>query len=244
MDASSATDTAGIVQSGAQSGAMSFVELFIHADWVVKTVMVILILASLWSWGLIIQKVMMFGRINKEANTFENALGSGRALDDIAAGLGAHPKEPFQKLLVIVTGAWRDSKGRTLSGTQGDLLVSQVDRELNHVIAIESDSIEEGLSVLAVIATASPFMGLFGTVWGIMNAFSNIASMGNTNLTTVAPAISEALFATAMGLAAAIPAYAAYNLFNARLGRFTSRMEGFADELMVSLTRRLGDKIG
>ncbi len=240
MDASSATDTA----SGAQSGAMSFVELFTHADWVVKVVLVILILASLWSWALIVQKMLMFGRINKEANTFENALSSGRALDDIAAGLGTHPKEPFQKLLVIVTSTWRDAKGRTLTGAQGDLMVAQVDRELNHVIAIESDGIEEGLSILAVIATASPFVGLFGTVWGIMNAFSAIGAMGNTNLATVAPAISEALVATALGLAAAIPAYVAYNLFNARLGRFSARMEGFADELMVSLTRRLGDKIG
>ena len=247
MDASSAIDTASSAATGAdsaQSGAMSFVELFMHADWVVKIVMSVLILASLWSWAVIVQKSLMFGRINKEANTFEGALSSGRALDDIAAGLGAHPKEPFQKLLVIVTGAWRDSKSKTLSGSQGDMLVAQVDRELNHVIALESDSIEEGLSGLAVVATASPFMGLFGTVWGIMNAFSNIASQGNTNLTTVAPAISEALFATAMGLAAAIPAYVAFNLFNARTGRFTSRMEGFADELMVSLTRRLGDKIG
>ncbi len=244
MDASSATDTASGAQIGVESGAMGFVHLFMHADLVVQAVMSILILASVVSWILIVQKVMMFGRINKEANTFESALSSGRALDDIAAGLGTHPKEPFQKLLVIVTSAWKDSKGRTLSGAQGDLLVSQVDRELNHVIAIESDGIEEGLSLLAVIATASPFMGLFGTVWGIMNAFSSIASQGNTNLTTVAPAISEALFATAMGLAAAIPAYVAFNLFNARTGRFTSRMEGFADELMVSLTRRLGDKIG
>ncbi len=240
MDASSASDTA----SSAQSGAMGFVHLFMNADIIVKTVMIVLILASVISWLLIVQKAMMFGRINKEANTFENALSSGRALDDIAASIGTHPKEPFQKLLVVVTGAWKDSKGRTLSGAQGDLLVSQVDRELNHIIAIESDGIEEGLSLLAVIATASPFIGLFGTVWGIMNAFSNIASQGNTNLTTVAPAISEALFATAMGLAAAIPAYVAFNLFNARTGRFTSRMEGFADELMVSLTRRLGDKIG
>ncbi len=235
MDASSATQTT--------SGAMTFMTLFMHADWVVKIVLVILILASLWSWALIVQKMLMFGRINKEANTFENALSSGRALDDIAAGLGTHPKEPFQKLLVIVTGTWRDAKGRTLTGAQGDLLVSQVDRELNHVIAIESDGIEEGLSVLAVIATASPFVGLFGTVWGIMNAFSAIGQMGNTNLATVAPAISEALVATALGLLAAIPAYVAYNLFNARLGRFTARMEGFADELMVSLTRRLGDKV-
>ena len=226
------------------AGALSFIDLFMHADIVVKIVMSVLILASLWSWAIILQKTMSLGRINKEADVFEAALSSGRALDDIAASLGSNPREIFQKLLVIVTSAWRDYKGKSLSPAQSDLLVNQVDRELNHAITSESDGIEDGLSILAVIATASPFMGLFGTVWGIMNAFSAIASQGDTNLTTVAPAISEALFATAMGLGAAIPAYIAFNLFNAKVARFSGRMEGFADELMVSLTRRLGDKLG
>lgn len=226
------------------TGALSFVDLFMHADIVVQVVMGILILASLWSWAIILQKAMSLGRINREADVFEAALSSGRALDDIAASLGSNPKEIFQKLLVIVTSAWRDYKGKSLSPAQSDLLVNQVDRELNHAITSESDGIEDGLSILAVIATASPFLGLFGTVWGIMNAFSAIASQGDTNLTTVAPAISEALFATATGLGAAIPAYIAFNLFNARVARFSGRMEGFADELMVSLTRRLGDKLG
>ncbi len=229
--------------NSASTGALSFIQLFMHADWVVKVVMSALILASLISWALIIQKVMLLGRVNKEADHFENTLSSGRPLDDIAAGLGPHPKEPFQKLLVIVTSAWRDNKSRNLNGAQGDILIAQADRELNHVISTEAEGIESGLSLLAVIATASPFIGLFGTVWGIMNSFSAIASQGNTNLATVAPAISEALFATAMGLGAAIPAYIAFNLFNARTARFVTRMEGFADELMVSLTRRIGDKI-
>ncbi|WP_031238903.1 protein TolQ [Asticcacaulis sp. AC466] len=240
MSVSSAASSA----SGNASSALDFINLFMHADIVVKIIMIGLALASLWSWGIIIQKVMAFGRANKEADAFEGALNSGRALDDIAATLGTQPKEPLQKLLVIVTSSWRDYKGKTMSAVQGDLLIAQADRELNHVIANEADTIEDGLSVLAVIATASPFVGLFGTVWGIMNAFSAIASQGDTNLTTVAPAISEALFATAMGLFAAIPAYIAFNLFNAKVARFSSRMEGFADELMVSLTRRLGDKLG
>jgi biopolymer transport protein TolQ len=225
-------------------GALNFISLFVHADIVVQVIMAALALASLWSWAIIIQKVGMLGRVNKEADGLEGALNSGRALDDIAATLGTQPKEALQKLLVAVTAAWKDYKGKSLSPAQGDLLVSQVDREMNHIIASEADTVEDGLSVLAVIATASPFVGLFGTVWGIMNAFSAIASQGDTNLTTVAPAISEALFATAMGLFAAIPAYIAFNLFNAKVARFTSRMEGFADELMVSLTRRLGDKLG
>lgn len=223
--------------------SMSFIELFLHADWVVKSVMIMLTVASLWSWAIIIQKAFQLSRLNKEATAFEQTLSSGRALDDIAVSLGDHPKEPFPKLLVAVTSAWRDHKGRAISPAQGDLLLGQIDREVNHVIAAESDELEQGLSVLAVVATASPFLGLFGTVWGIMNAFSAIAAQGDTNLATVAPAISEALFATAIGLAAAIPAYAAYNIYNTQVGRFTSRMENFSDELLVSVTRRLADKI-
>ncbi len=240
MSVSSAASSA----SGTAPSALNFIDLFLHADLVVQAIMVGLALASLWSWAIIIQKTMALGRVNKEADGFEGALNAGRALDDIAATLGTHPKEAFQKLLVTVTAGWKDYKGKSISPAQGELLVGQVDRELNHVIASEADSLEDGLSILAVIATASPFVGLFGTVWGIMNAFSAIASQGDTNLTTVAPAISEALFATAMGLFAAIPAYIAFNLFNAKVARFSSRMEGFADELMVSLTRRLGDKLG
>ncbi|MFT4091052.1 MAG: protein TolQ [Asticcacaulis sp.] len=223
--------------------SLSFIELFLHADWVVKSVMIMLTVASLWSWAIIIQKGFQLSRLNKDATTFEQTLSSGRALDDIAVSLGDHPREPFPKLLVAVTSAWRDHKGRNISPAQGELLLGQIDREVNHVIAAESDDLEQGLSVLAVVATASPFLGLFGTVWGIMNAFSAIAAQGDTNLATVAPAISEALFATAIGLAAAIPAYAAYNVYNTQVGRFTARMENFSDELLVSVTRRLADKI-
>ncbi|ESQ80189.1 MotA/TolQ/ExbB proton channel family protein [Asticcacaulis sp. YBE204] len=224
--------------------SLSFIDLFVHADWVVKSVMILLAVGSLWSWAIIIDKTLKLGKLNKEAAGFEAELSSGRALEDIAAKHGTQPKEPFPKLLVAVTSAWGDYKGKTISASQGDLLVAQIDRELNHVIATEADVMEDGLSLLAVVATASPFVGLFGTVWGIMNAFSAIASQGDTNLATVAPAISEALFATAIGLGAAIPAYIAYNLFNAKVARFTGRLEGFADELMVSVTRRLGDKLG
>ena len=237
MSASSAASSA----TDSLPGALNFLQLFLHADIVVQVIMVGLALSSLWSWAIIIQKTGALNRVNKEADGFEGALNSGRALDDIAATLGTQPKEPF---LVAVNAGLNYYKGKSLIPAQGDLLVSQVDREMNHIIANEADGIEDGLSILAVIATASPFVGLFGTVWGIMNAFSAIASQGDTNLTTVAPAISEALFATAMGLFAAIPAYIAFNLFNSKVARFTSRMEGFADELMVSLTRRLGDKLG
>jgi biopolymer transport protein TolQ len=236
MQAGEAPHTAGVA-------ALNFVDLFMSADMVVKTVMVALMLASLWSWAVIIDKAFKLGNLNKGADAFESKLASGRPLEEIAQGIGNDPKAPFDRLLVSVAAAWRDHKGRNISPAQGEFLVTQLDREMNHIIGSESEHIEDGLSVLAVIATASPFLGLFGTVWGIMNAFSSIASSGNTNLATVAPAISEALFATAMGLGAAIPAYVAFNLFNAKVGKFVGRLENFADELMVSVTRRLGEKI-
>jgi biopolymer transport protein TolQ len=120
------------------------------------------------------------------------------------------------------------------------MLMARIDRALDSLIAREGQRVENGLGVLSVVATSSPFIGLFGTVWGIMNAFGRIASAGNTNLTTVAPAISEALFATAIGLAAAIPAYIAYNKFSIDAGKFTGRLESFADDLQAAVARRLG----
>jgi len=239
MEAASASSA-----SGGLTGALSFVQLFLHADMVVKAVMIGLLLASLWSWAIIVQKIFALGSANRQADAFEATLSTGRALDDVAASVGTQPKSAFPKLLVAVTSAWGDYKGRAMTAAQGDLLIAQVDRELNQAIAQEADAMEAGLSLLAVIATASPFVGLFGTVWGIMNSFAAIASAGDTNLATVAPAISESLFATATGLFAAIPAYVGYNLFNARVARFTGRMENFADELMSSLIRRLGGKLG
>ena len=136
----------------------------------------------------------------------------------------------------------RSTKARTrgaMTDTQGSMLIARIDRALDSVIARESQKIENGLGVLSVVATASPFIGLFGTVWGIMNAFDRIAAAGNTNLTTVAPAIAEALFATAIGLAAAIPAYIAYNKFSIDAGKFTGRLESFADDLQAAVARRL-----
>jgi len=144
-------------------------------------------------------------------------------------------------MLVIALSDWREARTRgALNEHQGELLMTRVDRAMNSLIARESQRIENGLGVLSVVATASPFIGLFGTVWGIMNAFDRIAAAGNTNLTTVAPAIAEALFATAIGLAAAIPAYIAYNKFSIDAGKFTGRLEAFADDLQAAVARRLG----
>jgi len=217
------------------------IDLFVHADYVVKLIMIGLIVASLWSWAVIIDKAVKFTSMNRLARDFEQDVGSGRSLEDIAAQAGSSPEHPLPRMLVIALSDWREARTRgPLTEGQGNLLMSRIDRALDSLIARESQKVENGLGVLSVVATASPFIGLFGTVWGIMNAFHAIAASGNTNLATVAPAISEALFATALGLAAAIPAYMAYNKFSIDAGKFTGRLESFADDLQAAVARRLG----
>ena len=225
----------------AHTSMMDPVALFMAADWVVKSVMIGLVVASLWSWAVIIDKACRFYALNREADRFEAAISSGRSLEDVAQAAGPNPVHALPRMLVLALQDWRETRrGGTLTDTQSHLLVSRIDRSLDSIIAREGQRIEEGLGVLSVVATASPFIGLFGTVWGIMNAFGAIASAGNTNLTTVAPAIAEALFATAIGLIAAIPAYMAYNKFSIDAGKFTGRLESFADDLQAAVARRLG----
>ena len=223
------------------SSMLNPVTLFLEADPVVKAIMVGLAVASLWSWAVIIDTAGRFTSLNRQATAFENAVGSGRSLEEVAAQAGPHPVHPLPRMLVIALADWREARARgPLTEGQGNMLMARIDRALDSLIAREGQRVENGLGVLSVVATSSPFIGLFGTVWGIMNAFGAIASSGNTNLATVAPAISEALFATALGLAAAIPAYIAYNKFSIDAGKFTGRLESFADDLQAAVARRLG----
>lgn len=225
----------------ADASMLNPVELFMAADWVVKGVMIGLVVASLWSWTVIIDKAFRFAALNRDAQKFEDAIASGRSLEEVAQQAGPQPTHALPRMLVLALQDWRETRrGGPLTDTQGNLLISRIDRSLDSIIAREGQRIEEGLGVLSVVATSSPFIGLFGTVWGIMNAFDAIASAGNTNLTTVAPAIAEALFATAIGLIAAIPAYIAYNKFSIDAGKFTGRLESFADDLQAAVARRLG----
>jgi len=225
----------------AEASMINPVALFLQADLVVKAIMLGLAVASLWSWAVIIDKAVKFSALNSQANNFEKAVGSGRSLEDVAAQAGPDPVHPLPRMLVIALSDWRESRTRgPLTEGQANLLMARIDRALDSLIAREGQRVEAGLGVLSVVATSSPFIGLFGTVWGIMNAFDRIAAAGNTNLTTVAPAIAEALFATAIGLAAAIPAYIAYNKFSIDAGKFTGRLESFADDLQAAVARRLG----
>ena len=225
------------------AASFSPLAMFLHADWVVKLVMLGLIGASLWSWAVIIDKAVRFTALNRHANRFEETVGSGRPLEEIAFELGDQPDQALPRMLHAAMREWREGRERgTLGETQIALLVQRIDRGLDSVIARETRRVEEGLGLLAIVATASPFIGLFGTVWGIMTAFQAIAVERNTNLTVVAPAIAHALFATALGLVAAIPAYIAYNKFSTDASKFTGRLEAFADDLASAVTRRLGDR--
>jgi biopolymer transport protein TolQ len=224
--------------------SFSLIAIFMRAGWVVKAIMIALAMASLWSWAIIIDKSVRFTGLNGRADKFEAAVGSGRSLEDVASDAGDKPSHPLPKLLQAALKEWREGRGRgTLTEVQTALLIQRIDRALDSIISREMRKVEEGLGSLAIVATASPFVGLFGTVWGIMTAFQAIAVQRNTNLTVVAPSIAEALFATAIGLAAAIPAYIAYNKFSTDASKFSGRLESFADELSAAVARRLSDRI-
>jgi len=221
----------------------SILAVFLRADWVVKAVMVGLALASLWSWTVIIDKAFRFAALNRHANNFEEQVSSGRSLEDVAKEAGERPTHALPRMLQAALRDWRDARAKgVLEDTQVGLLVQRIDRALDSIVARESARVEEGLGSLAIVATSSPFIGLFGTVWGIMHAFQSIAVSKNTSLAVVAPSIAEALFATAIGLAAAIPAYIAYNKFSTDAGKFAGRLENFADDLSAAITRRLVDR--
>jgi biopolymer transport protein TolQ len=203
-----------------------------------------LAIASLWSWTVIFDKLFRFGRLNREADRFEDAVSSGRSLEEIAAESGERPDHALPRMLQSALREWRDARTKGVAeGAQAAFLIQRIDRVLDTIIARESQKVEDGLGLLAIVATASPFIGLFGTVWGIMHAFQAIAIQKNTNLAVVAPAIAEALFATAIGLVAAIPAYIAFNAFSTKAGRFTARLEGFADDLSTAIQRRLSERV-
>jgi biopolymer transport protein TolQ len=210
---------------------------------VVKLVMLGLALASLWSWTVILDKTFRFAALNSQAARFEDAVASGRSLEEVAAEAGERPRQALPRMLQGALREWREARAKGLAtDTQAAFLIQRIDRVLDAAIARETARVEQGLGSLAIVATASPFIGLFGTVWGIMHAFQSIAIQKNTSLAVVAPSIAEALFATAIGLIAAIPAYIAFNAFSTSAGKFAGRLEGFADDLSTAIQRRLAER--
>ena len=221
----------------------SIIALFMRADWVVKLVMLSLAAASIWSWAVIIDKSFRLAALNRQANEFEGEVASGRSLEEIATQAGDQPIHALPRMLQGALRDWREARAKGLTDSQAAFLIQRIDRGLDTIIARESLRVEDGLSLLAIVATTSPFLGLLGTVVGIMNSFKEIAIHKNTNLAVVAPSIAEALFATAIGLVAAIPAYIAFNKLSSDASRYTARLEGFADDLSTAIQRRLGERV-
>jgi biopolymer transport protein TolQ len=215
------------------------VSLFFRADPVVKAVMFGLLAASVWSWAIIFEKYAVFARVRRKSDRFETIFWSGRPLDELYESLKEKPDHPLGRLFVAAMREWQRAFERN-AATRG--LAERVDRVMSVTMIRELTKLERHLLFLATVGAVSPFIGLFGTVWGIMNSFQAIAVSHDTNLAVVAPGIAEALFATALGLLAAIPAVIFYNKFNIDLGRIAARLEGFADEFSALLSRQLDEQ--
>jgi biopolymer transport protein TolQ len=227
----------------AATGDLSLWGLFIQASFVVKLVMVGLIAASVWVWAIIFEKTMSVRRANRQANGFEDRFWSGGSLDDLYETEGAKPAHPIAAVFGAAMGEWRRSarvKGADLS--RGSVQ-ERVDRAMAITVTREMERLERWMIFLASVGSVAPFVGLFGTVWGIMHSFSAIAAMHNTNLSVVAPGIAEALFATAIGLVAAIPAVLAYNKISSDLARFAARLEAFGTEFGAILSRQSEERL-
>ncbi|MBW6401069.1 protein TolQ [Roseomonas sp. HJA6] len=209
--------------------------LFLQADWIVKTVMIGLLFASIWVWAIVFDKVTSIRRANRAADAFEDRFWSGGSLDDLYAKEGEEPTHPLAAVFGAAMREWRRSAGNgaLLGGAK-----ERVERAMGVTIGREMERMERWMVFLASVGSVAPFIGLFGTVWGIMNSFAAIAGMQNTNLAVVAPGIAEALFATAIGLVAAIPAVLAYNKISTDLARLAGRMESFATEFAAILSRQ------
>ncbi len=211
--------------------------LFARATITVKLVMIGMIIASIWSWGVIVDKLIQYRRARAEAAVFDRAFWSGEPLDGLFEQIGANPTGASQKVFAAGMIEWRRSHrqdGGLIAGAQ-----ARIDRSMDVAIAKESERLTKGLAVLATVGSTAPFVGLFGTVWGIMNSFIEIAEAQNTNLAVVAPGIAEALLATGLGLLAAIPAVVFYNKLSTDAGRIVAGYEAFADEFATILSRQL-----
>jgi biopolymer transport protein TolQ len=219
---------------------MSFLALFFQAHLVVKLVMIGLVGASIWCWAIIVDKWLLFARTKRQMTRFETVFWSGQSLEELYRTLSGRANHSMSALFIAAMREWK----RSHEGARPAIasLRQRIDRVMDVTIAREAERLEARLMVLATVGSAAPFIGLFGTVWGIMTSFQAIASSKSTNLAVVAPGIAEALLATALGLLAAIPAVIAYNKLSADAGKLTARMEGFADEFSAILSRQIDER--
>jgi biopolymer transport protein TolQ len=219
---------------------LSMGQLFLNADWVVQAVMIGLLIASVWVWAIAVDKLMLYARTRRAMDSFEQAFWSGQSLDELYQSVASRPTHSMAALFVAAMREWKRSlegHPRSFAGLQ-----SRIERVMDVTIQREIARLERRLLVLATVGSAGPFVGLFGTVWGIMTSFRAIAGQQTTSLAVVAPGIAEALFATAVGLIAAIPATIFYNKFVSDVNKQAQRLEGFADEFAAILSRQIDER--
>ena len=234
-----AVNAAGLV-AASQELNFSVWMLFLKADLIVKLVMLLLIVASVWCWAIIIEKSLRLKRLNSEAAEFEGSFWSGGSLDTLYDKIGALPKDPMAAIFVSAMKEWRRSiDSGVTSADHGSSLTDRIDRVMDVTLNREIERVERQITILASTGSTAPFIGLFGTVWGIMNSFQSIAISKNTSLAVVAPGIAEALFATALGLLAAVPAVIAYNKISKDVDRYAARLEDFSNEFSAIISRQL-----
>lgn len=224
------------IEQAAQLAASDFSlwSLFLRADIVVKLVMLGLVIASVVSWSIIIEKIMSFRRVHRQADDFEALFWSGETLQNIYRQVASGESGPSVRVFNTAMREWVGGRGKT----RGPEAIPAIERSLTNSVAREMEALETRLLFLATVGSVAPFVGLFGTVWGIMNSFQAIAMSQDTNLAVVAPGIAEALFATGLGLLAAIPAVVAYNSFSASIARFAARLDHFADDFINLIARQ------
>jgi biopolymer transport protein TolQ len=218
------------------SANISIFDLFLQAHWIVKSVMLGLLVCSVWVWAIVVEKFKLYFGTKRAMDAFEQAFWSGQSLEDLYRSLSARPNTSMAALFVAAMREWK-REVRSFAGLQ-----QRIEKVMDVAIAREIERLERRLLVLATVGSAGPFIGLFGTVWGIMTSFQSIAASKNTSLAVVAPGIAEALFATAIGLVAAIPATIFYNKFVSEVNKQAVRLEGFADEFAAILSRQIDER--
>jgi len=221
-------------------GDLSLITLFLQADIIVQAVIIGLLLASMWSWAIIVDKSILYANMRKQMDRFEKVFWSGQSLEELYRSLTGRTPQGMASVFVAAMREWKrsfEAGARSQFGLQ-----TRIQKVLDVTIAREVGQLEKRLLFLATVGSAGPFVGLFGTVWGIMNSFQSIAASNNTSLAVVAPGIAEALLATALGLLAAIPAVIAYNKLSSEAGKIGDRLEGFADEFSAILSRQADER--
>lgn len=248
MTSETAAPVEGAIQAAELAGTavahdMSAIGLFLQAGLVVQAVVITLILASIWCWAITIEKYTRFNALKMNANRFEKEFWKADSVDSFYDKVRRKKlPTPIEKVFLVAMEEWQSGKGKVRSTGPASISIGIRDR-IAQMMSVsrnrELDKLEQGIGLLATVGSSAPFVGLFGTVWGIMNSFTSIAASKNTNLAVVAPGIAEALAATAIGLVVAIPAVVAYNKFSGELARYAGRMEDFSTEFLTLIGRKM-----